>query len=61
MTAQKSLQEPSKRESIAERTSAAATEIIEKETSKRLEKTARLREARLKQEQAGNPKTPTAA
>ena len=61
MTAQKSLQEPSKRESIAERTSAAATEIIDKETSKRQEKTARLREARLKHEQAGNPKMPTAA
>lgn len=52
MTVSKTLQEPSKRETIAERTSAAATEIIDKQTSARLEKTARLRKARLKQEQA---------
>ncbi|UWR32399.1 hypothetical protein K3759_10535 [Sulfitobacter sp. W027] len=56
MTVPKSLQEPSKRETIAERTSAAAIEIIDKETSQRQKKTARLREARLKQEQAREPK-----
>lgn len=55
MTVPKSLQEPSKRETIAERTSAAAIEIIDKETSQRQKKTARLREARLKQEQAREP------
>tara|TARA_R110002049_G_scaffold295840_1_gene483515 strand:+ start:13814 stop:13999 length:186 start_codon:yes stop_codon:yes gene_type:complete len=54
MTAPKPLREPSKRETIAERTSAAAIKIIHKETSLRLEKSARLRQARLKQEQAGN-------
>jgi len=57
MTVRKSPQEPSKRETIAERTSAAATEIIGKETSQRLQKTARLRAARLSQEQAGLSRT----
>ncbi|MFD2741632.1 hypothetical protein ACFSUD_18890 [Sulfitobacter aestuarii] len=57
MTVPKPLQEPTKRETIAERTTAAAIEIIDKETSQRLEKTARLRAARLTQDQAGNPKT----
>lgn len=61
MTVPKSLQEPSKRETIAERTSAAAIEIIDKETSQRQKKTARLREARLKQEQAREPKLPKSA
>ena len=55
MTVRKSPEEPSKRETIAEQTSAAATEIIGKETSQRLEKTARLRAARLSQEQAIHP------
>ena len=57
MAASKSPQQPSKREALAERTTLAATEIIDKETKERLEKTERLRAARLKQEQLGKSKT----
>lgn len=61
MSAKKSTQELSKRETLAERTTVAATEFIEQENSQRLAKTARLRAARLTQERADKPaaaKTP---
>jgi hypothetical protein len=57
MAASKSSQQPSKREALAERTTVAATEIIDTETQERLEKTERLRAARLKQEQLRNSRT----
>lgn len=57
MAASKSHQQPSKREALAERTTIAAMEIIDKETKERLEKTDRLRAARQKQEQLENSRT----
>ena len=50
MTAKKSVPGPSKAETRADQTHAAATEIIDRETSARLEKTERLRAARLERE-----------
>jgi len=51
MTSKNSVYTPSKMETKAERTTAAATEIIDAENSLREAKSARLRQARLAQEQ----------
>jgi hypothetical protein len=56
MTAKNTVKGPSKLETRADQTTAAATEIIEKEISLRAEKTGRLRAARLKREQEDRAK-----
>ena len=61
MTAKKSVPGPSKAESRADQTHAAATEIIDRETSAREEKTQRLRAARLEREAEERAKAVAAA